>query len=114
MEALRKRMMAIAKATTPHPKLVLGETMHMSVKHMMSASCDDECGDIRGILRQIAADEQSCGIYDIDMSQKAVEAVKNDEPDTLPGINNEYDDAAALTSAALGEAQDSLEELDDR
>lgn len=67
-ELARKHMARIAKAATPDPSLVLGETMHTSMWHLLSSDCEKECGDVSGLVRQIYSIEKRCGMLDVDLS----------------------------------------------
>merc|ERR1711924_588299 len=62
-EEILTRMAEIANSATPHPA-TLGESLRSSLKQVLSDKCQSICGDLRGLLRQIAMDEEACSIRD--------------------------------------------------
>merc|ERR1712196_22571 len=66
---MRSRMIAIAKQAIPKKSLELGETMHSAAMQFMSADCEKECGDARGLVREIYEREKECGLLDIDIGE---------------------------------------------
>jgi len=78
-EEILTRMAEIANAASPKPKPAeLGESLRASLRTMTTPSCMAACGDLRGLLRQIASDEEACEIRDT-----SVYVNKTQEEDTL-------------------------------
>lgn len=63
----KSHMAKIAKEATPNPALVLGETMHSSLEHLLSKDCEKECGDVRGLVREIFERERDCDLLNINL-----------------------------------------------
>merc|ERR1711988_360351 len=75
---MRSHMATITKQAVPDKSLYLGETMHSSMKHLMSADCKKECGDVRGLVREIFEREKECGLLDIDIGEAMEQATTVD------------------------------------
>jgi len=61
-ETQSRHMARIAKEATPDQSQYLGESMHSSMQHLLGKDCANECGDVRGLVRQIFERERDCGL----------------------------------------------------
>jgi hypothetical protein len=69
--ALQAKIARHAVPPSTAKSLILGESMQNSIYHVLTEECQKECGDVRGLVRQIYAKEKACGMLDIEMEAEA-------------------------------------------